>query len=120
MSSLPPGLNLNTWWPTFEAGAGGSGASGGAPRARRGALSWPSVTQMLPSRSTWKPCGKIIIPAPKWPISCPDGSKCRIGSSADPRQLFAPQRSPTQTERPSLSMPTALVDPHTRPSGILK
>ena len=36
------------------------------------------------------------------------------------RQLFAPQRSPTQMLRPSLSISTALVDPHVRPSGILK
>ena len=39
----------------------------GARRAARraaagGALSWPSVTQMLPSRSTWMPCGKMSMP----------------------------------------------------------
>ena len=44
------------------AGAGGSGESGAAPRARRGWLSCPSVTQMLPSLSTCIPCGKIISP----------------------------------------------------------
>src|SRR6516225_3000854 len=76
------------------AGAGGSGELGGAPRARRGRLSWPSVTQMLPSLSTVNPCGNTIVPEP--------------------------QLLPTQSDLPSRSTPTPLVDPHFRPSGILR
>jgi hypothetical protein len=34
--------------------------------------------------------------------------------------VFAPHRSPTQIDLPSLSISTALVDPHVRPSGSLK
>ncbi len=35
-------------------------------------------------------------------------------------QLLAPQRSATQTDFPSRSIPTPLVEPQVRPSGILK
>src|SRR5687768_3011343 len=102
------------------AGAGGSGESGGAPRARRGRLSCPSVSQTLPSLSTCIPCGKIIVPAPKLLTSLLEASNFRIGSSVELRHVFAPQRSPTQMDVPSLSTPTALVEPQLRPSGILK
>src|SRR5260221_1039952 len=102
------------------AGAAGSGAPGVAPRAGRGLLSWPSVTQMLPSVSTCMPCGKMIRPEPKLLTSFPDSSNFRTGSSVEPRQVFAPQRSPTQIDVPSRSTSTALVAPHVRPSGIVK
>ena len=102
------------------AGAGGGGAPGAAPRAARGLLSCPSVIQMLPSRSTWAPCGKIIRPEPKLLTSVPDASNFKTGSSVEPRQVFAPHRSPTQIDLPSRSTSTALRDPHFRPSGILK
>src|SRR5215831_1654983 len=72
---------------------------------------------MLPSRSTKMPCGNAKIPAPKLLRSLPVGSKCRIGSSVELAQLFAPQRSATHTLWPSLSISTALVAPQTRPSG---
>src|SRR6185295_5720801 len=114
---LPSGLNLKTWWPTSLLGAGGSGESGGAPRARRGLLSCPSVIQMLPSLSTWMPCGKMTIPAPKLLTSVPDASNLRIESSFESRHVLAPHRSPTQIDLPSLSTSTALVEPHVRPSG---
>src|SRR6185503_3251621 len=58
----------------------------GAPR--------PSVTQTLPSRSTWMPCGKPNCPRPKLASSLPLlRSNLRIGSTFEPAQLFAPQRS---------------------------
>src|SRR5262249_36289703 len=99
---------------------GGSAAFGASLRPRRGRLSCPSVTHTLPSLSTNSPCGKIIVPPPKLFTSVPDASNFRIGSSFEFRQVFAPQRSPTQIVLPSLSTPTAPVDPHVRPAGILK
>src|SRR5437868_12932312 len=72
------------------------------------------------------PCGKIIRPAPKLFTSLPvESNFSTVGSSdilpvARSRQLFWPQRSATQIDLPSLSMSTALVDPHARPSGSLK
>src|SRR5512138_2665369 len=81
---------------------------------------------MLPSRSTWMPWANAIIPAPKLLMSLPVESNFSTGSSGDIApvaglaQLFAPQRSPTQIDLPSLSMSTALVDPQVRPSGSLK
>src|SRR5262245_37432858 len=101
-------------------GSGGSGESGGAPRARRGRLSWPSVTHTLPSRSTNIPCGKIIVPEPKLFTSAPVALNFRMGSSFESRHELVPHRSPTQIDVPSLSTATALVEPHVRPSGILK
>src|ERR1044072_8367249 len=110
ISSLPSGLNLKTWWPL--------------PLRPR-----PSVTHTLPSRSTCRPCGNRIRPAPKLLSSLPDASNLRIGSSVDSAQangapglicdggLASPQRSPTHTLVPSGSIATALVDPHFRPSG---
>src|SRR3954468_19664982 len=70
------------------------------------------------------PCGKISIPAAKLLVSVPLGSNFRIvgrleiSPVARLRQVFAPHRSATQSERPSRSISTALVDPQVRPSGI--
>src|SRR5262249_61259174 len=100
-------------------GAGGGGESGGAPRARRGRLSCPSVTHTLPSRSTNSPCGNTIVREPNAFTSVPSAVNFRIGSSVEFRHEFAPQRSPTQIDVPSLSTPTPLVDPHVRPPRIL-
>src|SRR4051794_37058137 len=58
------------------------------------------------------------MPAPKWATSFPFGSNFNTGSSVDPTHAFAPQRSATQILWPSLSIATALVEPHVRPSGI--
>jgi hypothetical protein len=72
------------------------------------------------------PCGKISMPWPKLATSLPLVSNFRMDGSCDiwpvvrSRQLFAPQRSATQIERPSGSMSTALVEPQVRPSGNLK
>src|SRR5262249_6950458 len=102
------------------------GDAAAAPRAGRGRLSLPSVTQMLPSRSTKMPCANAIMPAPKLFTSLPDASNFRTGSSGDilpvagSAQLLAPHRSATQIDFPSLSMSTALVDPQVRPAGSLK
>src|SRR4051794_9527966 len=66
------------------------------------------------------------MPAPKLVTSFPVGSNFNTLGSLDilpvarSRQLFAPQRSATQTDLPSLSISTALVEPHVRPSGSLK
>src|SRR5580704_18627689 len=62
----------------------------------------------------------MSIPSPKLFTSVPDGSNLRLGARLEPRQLFAPHRSAIQMPRPSLSISIALVDPHVRPSGILK
>ena len=40
-----------------------------------------------------------------------------MGATEEFAQLEPPQRSPTQTERPSLSMSMALTPPHVRPAG---
>src|SRR5262245_45353357 len=72
------------------------------------------------------PCGNTNMPAPKLRTSLPDSSNFKTTSSGENvpaarsvRQLLAPQRSATQMDLPSLSMSTALVEPHARPSGIL-
>src|SRR6185437_1661310 len=80
---------------------------------------WPSVIQTLSSLSTAMPCGKRNMPDPKLFTSFPVASKCRMGSSVLPPQLFAPHRSPTQPLLPSRSISTALVEPHDLPSGSL-
>src|SRR6185436_14679761 len=87
------------------------------------------------SRSTWMPCGNTIMPAPKLLTSLPVESNFRTGSNSDILPAAAsqqelvdtgappcgfgrvPHRSPTHTDLPSLSMSTALVDPHSRPAG---
>src|SRR5262245_28612478 len=93
----------------------------------------PSVTQMLPSKSTCRPCGNTNKPAPNALTSLPDASNLRIGSRFDPSQLniwpsricdagmnpCAAQRSATQMLLPSGSMSTAAVEPQMRPSAIL-
>src|SRR5262245_31857476 len=72
------------------------------------------------------PCANAIIPAPKLFTSLPEASNLSTESSGDiapvagSAQLFTPQRSPTQIDRPSLSISTALVDPHVRPAGSWK
>ena len=117
--SLPSGLNSKTWFPFVAPGGGPKSVLAAMPCAR-GASSWPSVTHTLPSRSTKMPCGKISSPAPKLFTSFPDASNFRIEGRLEPAQEFVPQRSATQMLRPSLSISTALVDPHSRPSGSLK
>src|ERR1035438_7392057 len=74
---------------------------------------------MLPSRSTTRLCGKSSTPAPKLLSSLPVESNSRTGASGLSAQELAPQRSATQMW-PSRSRSTALVEPQTRPSGILK
>src|SRR5439155_25365436 len=65
------------------------------------------------------PWGETNMPAPKLFRSLPDESNLRIGSTVGESRhaLFPPHRSPTQTLLPSLSISTALSDPHFRPSG---
>src|SRR4030095_9745608 len=74
--------------------------------------------------STWMPCGLTNIPAPKLATSLPDGSNLSRGATFDEAQaspwLAPPQRSNTQTLRPSRSISIAAVDPIVRPSGSLK
>src|SRR5262245_14661244 len=70
------------------------------------------------------------IPAPKLCSSLPEESNFNTGGSFEPAQLsywngetpggvsgFAPQRSATHTDEPSLSMSTPFSAPHFRPSG---
>src|SRR5689334_13328901 len=57
------------------------------------------------------------MPEPKLLTNFPVESNFKTGSSVDVRHEFVPQRSPTQTLTPSLSMSTELVDPHVRPAG---
>src|SRR5262245_46858130 len=110
ISTLPSGLNLNTWWPLPS-----------LPR--------PSVTHTLPARSTCRPCGNSSSPSPKAFTSLPDASNLRIGGRFEPSHANgvpgfisegganAPQRSATQTLLPSGSMSTPLVEPQFRPVG---
>src|SRR6476661_7934155 len=65
------------------------------------------------------PCGETSRPAPKLFRSLPDESNLRIGSTVGESRhaLLPPHRSATQMLLPSLSMSTALSDPHIRPSG---
>src|SRR6202161_3186200 len=60
----------------------------------------PKLFSTLPSVSSWSTVSIFLI----WPV-------------ARSRQLLAPHRSATQTDFPSLSMSTALVDPIFLPSG---
>src|ERR1700704_4440297 len=59
------------------------------------------------------------MPAPKLFTSLPDASNLRIGSTLGESRhaLLPPHRSATQMLLPSLSISTALSDPHFRPSG---
>src|SRR5215467_12123698 len=72
------------------------------------------------------------MPAPKLFTRFPDESNFRIGGTVEPAQLsywngeapggvsgFAPHRSATQTDSPSLSIVTAFSAPHILPSGSL-
>ena len=71
------------------------------------------------------------MPAPKLFIKLPEESNLRIGARVEPAQLsywnadapggvsgFAPHRSATQTDSPSLSMATAFSAPHFFPQGV--
>ena len=76
-----------------------------APRCGSGALSWPSVTQTLPSRSTWMPCGKISMPGAEALHQLADGIELQNRSAAptscrprDRGTCSAPQRSATQID----------------------
>src|SRR5881396_2888286 len=59
------------------------------------------------------------MPAPKLFTSLPDESNLRMGSTVGESRhaLLPPHRSATQMLLPSLSISTALSDPHFRPSG---
>src|SRR6516164_2345470 len=98
ISTFPSELNLMTVWPL--------------PLPPL-----PSVTQTLPSRSANRPCGQLIMPAPKLVTNLPEASNFWIGAIFEPSQVFAPHRSNTQTLVPSRSMSTPIACPHTRPSG---
>src|SRR6187200_3337649 len=65
------------------------------------------------------PCGETSMPAPKLLTSLPDESNLRIGSTVGESRhaLLPPHRSATQMLLPSLSISTALSDPHFLPSG---
>src|SRR5579864_321979 len=71
------------------------------------------------------PWGAMNMPAPKLFSTLPSVSNLRtvsislIWPVARSRQLLAPHRSATQTDFPSLSMSTALVDPIFLPPGSL-
>src|SRR5579862_2925715 len=71
------------------------------------------------------PWGAMNIPAPKLFSRFPCSSNLSIGGIflispvVRSRQLLAPHRSATHNDLPSLSMSTALVDPHFLPSGSL-
>src|SRR5271169_1525606 len=97
--TLPSGLNLKTWWPLPS-------------------LPWASVTQILPSRSTKRPCGNTNIPPPKLCTSFPEASNLSTGSRFEPAHVLAPQRSATHTLVPSGSIQTPAVEPQVRPCGI--
>src|SRR5258706_7204285 len=123
-STFPSGLNFTTVCPfPFASGLFFNSRSFG-PRA--------STTQTLPSRSTYALCGKINIPAPKLFRSFPDESNFITGATDEPAQLsyvngetpggtsgFAPQRSATHSDSPSLSTATPFRAPHFLPSGRL-
>ena len=99
MRSFPSGLNLSTAWPVVF-----------APCAHA------SLIQTLPCGSTSIPCGQASRPAPKLRTSFPSLVKSSTGSTLEPTQVLAPQRSATQM-LPSAAMSTALVEPHVRPAG---
>src|SRR5262245_40602768 len=98
ISTFPSELNLMTVWPL--------------PLPPL-----PSVTQTLPSRSANRPCGQLIMPAPKLVTNLPEASNFWIGAIFEPSQVFAPHRSNTQTLVPSRSTSTPIACPHARPSG---
>src|SRR5215470_10848838 len=98
ISTLPSLLNLMTVWPLpFSATV--------------------SDTQTLPSRSTWKPCGSFTVPAPNLVCKLPLASNFMIGSSVEPRQFCAAQRSNVHRLLPSGSISIPMVEPHFRSGG---
>src|SRR6478672_7065897 len=98
ISTLPSLLNLMTVWPL-------------PPSAT------VSETHTLPSRSTWKPCGSLTVPLPNLICILPLGSNFMIGSSVEPRQLLAAQRSKVHRLLPSGSISMPMVEPQVRPGG---
>src|SRR5262249_11436539 len=109
--TLPSGLNLTTVWPFPFASGNFWSSSCVAARA--------SVTQTLPSLSTWIPCGNTNIPPPKLFTNFPDESNLRTAGRFDPAHELTPQRSATQIDLPSGSTSTADNEPHVLPSGKL-
>src|SRR5882762_4306818 len=121
-STFPSGLNFTTVWPLPLASGLFFSSRSFAPRM--------STTHTLPSRSTYILCGKMNIPAPKLFRRLPDESNLSTGGRLEPAQLsywngeapggisgFAPHRSATQTDSPSLSIATPFKAPHFLPSG---
>src|SRR5215472_6043443 len=123
-SSFPSGENLNTAWP--------AGLAFGYFAFSRGFIERMSTTHTLPSRSCAILCGNTKRPAPKLFTMAPSGLILCTGAQSDPAQVsyrnadspggtsgFAPQRSATQSETPSLSTATAFSAPQAWPSGSL-
>src|SRR6267378_2447337 len=121
-STLPSGLNFTTVWPLPLASGLFFNSRSFAPRM--------STTHTLPSRSTYILCVKMNIPAPKLFRRLPDESNLSTGGRLEPAQLsyvngetpggtsgFAPHRSATHTDSPSLSIATPFSAPHFLPSG---
>src|SRR6266568_1503116 len=121
-STFPSELNFTTVWPLPFASGFFFNSRSFAPRM--------STTHTLPSRSTYILWGKMNMPAPKLFRRLPDESNLRTGDSVEPAQLsywngeapggmsgFAPHRSATQTDSPSLSIATPFRAPHFLPSG---
>src|SRR6266702_2248012 len=120
--SLRTELNFTTVWPLPFASGFFFNSRSFAPRM--------STTHTLPSRSTYILWGKMNMPAPKLFRRLPDESNLRTGARLEPAQLsywngeapggmsgFAPHRSATQTDSPSLSIATPFSAPHFLPSG---
>src|SRR5882762_2128737 len=121
-STFPSGLNFTTVWPLPIASGFFFSSRSFAPRI--------STTHTLPSRSTYILWGKMNMPAPKLFRRLPDESNLSTGGTDEPAQLsyvngetpggtsgFAPHRSATHTDSPSLSIATPFSAPHFLPSG---
>src|SRR5882762_7994186 len=121
-STFPSELNFTTVWPLPIASGFFFSSRSFAPRI--------STTHTLPSRSTYILWGKMNMPAPKLFRRLPDESNLSTGGTDEPAQLsyvngetpggtsgFAPHRSATQTDSPSLSIATPFRAPHFLPSG---
>ena len=113
---------MTTVWP--------AGLASGYFARSRAFIARMSTTHTLPSRSWVILCGKTKRPAPKLFTMLPSASSLCTGGQSEPAQLsywkgdspggtsgFAPQRSATQSERPSRSTATAFSAPHLRPSA---
>src|SRR5206468_9695341 len=111
ISTLPSGLNLTTTLPLLSSPGNFCSSSRLATRA--------SVTQTLPSRSTWMPCGHTNMPPPKLLTSLPCSSNRWTGLALVPRQPGAvpgEQRSVAHTDLPSRSTATPFEPPQDRKS----